>query len=163
MGYTTDFSGQIDVVPPLSAEEVDYLTRFNETRRMLRRKGPYFVGGGGLYGQAIEADVIDGNRPPEGQPGLWCQWRPTLDGHGIEWDEGEKFYCAAEWMKYLIVHFLGTEPLAKAELPFLQGHTLNGVIQAQGEDLEDRWELIVEDNVVSVATFSRVRGEPVAI
>lgn len=53
-------------------------------------------------------------------------------------------------MVYLIQHFIGTNPQAKSELPFLQGHTLNGTISAQGEDPDDMWLLHVKDNTVSV-------------
>jgi hypothetical protein len=53
-------------------------------------------------------------------------------------------------MEYLITHFIGENPTAKKELSFLQGHKLNGIIQAQGEEMGDIWSLIVEDNIVSV-------------
>jgi hypothetical protein len=150
MGYTTDFIGQIAVDPPLDAEEIAYLNKFSGTRRMNRTRGPYYCGTGD-FGQDQEPDILDYNHPPEGQPGLWCQWIATEDGHFIEWDVGEKFYSSAEWMKYIIQHFIGPNPIAKAELPFLRGHTLNGEIEAEGEDSSDRWKLIVADNEVSVA------------
>ncbi len=149
MGYTTDFDGQIDIVPALNDQEREFLTKFADTRRMNRTKGPYFVEGGGFAGQDREDDVIDGNAPPPDQPSLWCQWVPSNDGDAIVWDEGEKFYESPEWMVYLIQHFLGTNPLAKGELDFLQGHTLNGTISAQGEDPNDMWLLHVTDNTVS--------------
>lgn len=151
MGYTTDFSGQIAIEPPLSAEEIAYLQKFNRTRRMNTTKGPYYVERGGDFGQSHDADVIDYNHPPEGQPGLWCNWTPTDDGTAIEWDGGEKFYDSPEWMQYLIDHFIGHAPIAGPQLPFLKTHTLNGRIEAVGEDPDDRWVLIVEDNVVKVA------------
>jgi len=150
MGYTTDFDGFIEVIPALSALEIEFLNKFSDTRRMDREKGPYYIDGGGFGGQDRESDVRDYNNPPEGQPGLWCQWVPNGDGTAIEWDGKEKFYDSPEWMAYLIKHFLGTNPLAKAELPFLQGHTLNGTIAAQGEDPSDMWLLHVVDNQVSI-------------
>lgn len=154
MGYHTDFSGQIDVVPPLNAEEIAYLKKFAETRRMNRINGPYFVDGTGYMGQNRDPDVIDSNAPPKGQPGLWCHWVPTDDGAAIEWDGGEKFYDSVEWMLYLIDHFL--KPGALAPLPLLQkNHVLNGTIEAQGEDSDDRWDLIVENNQVFVQGYSR--------
>ena len=150
MGYTTDFSGQVNVDPPLNQAEIEYLNKFNRTRRMKRGKGPYFVDGSGWYGQGLDADVTDYNNPPAGQPGLWCQWRPTDDGTAIEWDGGEKFYNSVEWMEYLIEHFLKPGAVAANELSFLQAnHVLNGTIKAQGEDMDDRWKLVVTDNVVS--------------
>jgi hypothetical protein len=163
MGYTTVFDGQIRVEPPLSPEEIEYLRKFSETRRLACTQGPYYVERGGGLGQAIGPDVLDYNTPPEGQPGLWCQWVPTDDGHAIEWDGGEKFYDAAEWMKYLIEHFVGEAPKAKATLPFLNSHRLNGEIYAEGEDGHDRWKLIVTNNEVSVAEGRTEYGTPYAI
>jgi hypothetical protein len=152
MGYTTDFSGAVSIEPPLNAAEIEFLTKFAETRRMARTKGPYFVDGGGDYGQAREDDVTDYNRPPAGQPGLWCQWVPSEDGTTIAHDGGEKFYDSPEWMTYLIDHFL--KPGAIADLPFLQkNHIVNGVIKAQGEDMDDRWKLVVTDNKVTVVNL----------
>lgn len=148
MGYTTDFDGAIKIDPPLNQAEIDFLVKFNETRRMDRTEGPYFVDGPGFMGQDNTSGVINHNRPPACQPGLWCQWRPTDDGQFIEWDGGEKFYDSLEWMRYIIDHFL--KPGALAPLDFLQkNHTLNGEILAQGEDIRDRWTLVVTDNKVS--------------
>lgn len=150
MGYTTEFYGRVTIDPPLNEQEIIYLRKFNESRRMDRAKGPYFVDGGGWMGQDREADVRDYNNPPKGQPGLWCQWVPTDDGTAIEWDGGEKFYCSVEWMEYIIEHFLAPNAKAKSVLPFLQAnHTVNGVIRAEGEERDDVWELVVEDNNVS--------------
>lgn len=151
MGYTTEFEGQIKINPPLNSDEINYLKKFNDTRRMMRKNGPYFVDGSGMMGQGEDKDIIEYNSPPEGQPGLWCQWTPTEDGTAIEWDGGEKFYASEEWMEYIIKHFIGSNPIAPTKettLQFLKPHTLNGVIEAQGEDDEDHWFLVVEDNEV---------------
>ena len=86
-------------------------------------------------------------------PGIWCQWVPTADGEALEWDGGEKFYNATAWMKWLIDSYLADTGI--------QTHTLNGEIDAQGEDADDVWRLYVEDNVVSVATGTIVYGDPV--
>lgn len=153
MGYTTDFDGSIKVSPPLSQEEIDYLNKFSETRRMARKNGDYFVDGGGLMGQDHADDVIDYNTPPAEQPGLWCQWVVSEEGGEIEWDGNEKFYEAAAWMEYIIDHFIGSDPIAKRVDPtrfgFLQGHTCEGDILAFGEDAEDLWKIEVRDNVVA--------------
>jgi hypothetical protein len=155
MGYTTEFSGQIDVVPPLDKDEIAFLKKFNQSRRMDREKGPYFVDGTDSYGQGRDADIRNYNEPPEGQPGLWCQWVPTECGCAIEWDGGEKFYDSAEWMKYIVEHFLKPGALAIGKVPAIKGgHVLNGEIMAQGEDSDDRWKLIVKDNVVMTARRS---------
>ena len=148
MGYTTEFKGQIAIEPPLNAEEIEFLTNFNNTRRMNRKRGPYFVDGYGLRGQGHDDDVIDYNGPPHGQPGLWCQWTPTPDGRFIQWDGGEKFYHAAAWMRYIIDHFISPDHIA--DMPFFQGHICSGSILAKGEDINDRWRLEVIDNDVKV-------------
>ena len=154
MGYTTEFDGEISIEPPLNEHEVSYLERFAGTRRMHRRKGPYYVDAAGFAGQDHEEDVLDYNSPPIGQPGLWCQWIPEQNGRVLEWDQGEKFYESEAWMAYLIDHFL--KPGAEAQrhgLPefehFTFDHVLNGVIYAQGEEPDDVWRLIVNDNEVT--------------
>jgi len=158
MGYSTDYTGQVRVDPPLNKTEITYLLKFAETRRMHRSSGPYFVDGGGDFGQAREADVIDYNEPPSGQPGLWCQWVPTDDGASIEWDGGEKFREGALWMKYLIEHFLmegGCAQLAGSDYfnDFTFDHVVNGVIEAQGEKADDHWDLVVENNIVTCRDY----------
>jgi hypothetical protein len=155
MGYTTEFSGHISVNPPLNPLEIEFLTKFSGTRRMLCHQGPYYVNRGGFAGQDhSDKQIIDYNRPPVGQPGLWCHWVPSSEGRYIEWDEAEKFYNSVEWMKYLIEHFVGENPKARKDLPFLTGHVLNGTILAQGENIHDRWQLSVDNNQVSVKSLN---------
>ena len=151
MGYTTTFHGQIAINPPLNEAERAYLTKFSETRRMNRLSGPYFVDGSGYRGQGKDGDIVDDNEPPLGQPGLWCQWVPTADGRGLEWDGGEKFYDSVAWMQYLIDHFLKSDAIGKGA-PELAGftfdHVLSGKIEAEGEERSDLWTLVVTDNKV---------------
>jgi hypothetical protein len=155
MGYTTDFQGTINIEPPLNESERAYLNKFAETRRMDRENGPYFVGGTEDFGQGRDSDIQNYNAPPADQPGLWCQWVPTDDGAGLEWDGGEKFYDSPEWMTYLIENFL--KPNARAShsndpqfADFSFDHICNGIIEAQGEDPDDRWRLVVDNNNVRV-------------
>jgi len=164
MGYTTDFFGEWTVDPPLTPERVAYLKAFAETRRMKRdaakaenlydpiraavglpigRDGGYYVGASGLMGQDRDDSVIDYNYPA-GQPSLWCQWIPSDDGLTIQWDDGEKFYDYVEWIGYLIDHFLK---------PW--GHKLNGEVEWQGEDSDDRGCIRITDNVVEIG-YARV-------
>lgn len=162
MGYTTEFDGSVAVTPPLNEAEITYLNDFGDTRRMDRANGPYYAKARNHGVSSInelngfnDKDVRNQNQPPAGQPGLWCQWRPTEDGAGLEWDGSEKFYAAEEWMRYLIDHFLRPGALA-LDSPhadprfedFTFDHVVNGEIIAQGEDPEDRWKLVVTDNVV---------------
>ncbi len=161
MGYTTEFDGSIAVEPPLSAEEVSYINKFAASRRMDRKNGPYFVDGVEDYGfgsNEADADIIDPNRPDPSQPGLWCQWVASDDGKTIAWDYGEKFYEAEAWMEYYMEHFIGSNPKAQKDLPFLTGHTCNGEIEANGEESGDHWILIVKDNSVTTKTGKIVYG-----
>lgn len=138
MGYHTDFDGSIQIEPPLSAERIEFLTKFSQTRRMHRTNGPHFVDGTGDMGQGQDPDILNYNQPDPSQPGLWCNWIPTEDGTAIEWDYGEKFYKAAVWMDYIIQNYI---------IPY--GHVCNGVINACGEDPGDLWQIHVVNNVVT--------------
>lgn len=164
MGYTTDFYGEVTVSPPLNEEEQAFLHKFAEICHMDRESGPYFLGGSGSFGQGDDSDIRDPRRGPEGQPGFWCQWVPNEDGTAIEWNGGEKFYDAETWMAYLIDHFLrpGAEAGRCGDPQFERfsfDHTAEGEIEAQGEEIEDKWLLRVEANKVSVL-LGRVVYEP---
>jgi hypothetical protein len=155
MGYTTDFSGRFDLNKELSPKMKQYLTLFNETRRMQRNtdevfgvQGEFYVFGGGSFGQANEPNIIDFNEPPTTQPSLWNQWTPTQDGMGIEWDNGEKFYNYTEWLVYIINKILAPN-----------GYILNGVVQWQGEENGDVGEIFVENNRVFIQEWKGQKHE----
>jgi hypothetical protein len=144
MGYTTDFSGRFETNKPLSDKMFNYLKMFSETRRMARNmdaaygvEGEFFVEGKGAFGQDSDSTVINHNKPASTQPGLWCQWTPSDDRMGIEWDGGEKFYNYTEWLVYLIHKILAPN-----------GYVLNGSVKWQGEEVGDVGKIIVEDNRV---------------
>ncbi|MBD2773826.1 hypothetical protein [Iningainema tapete] len=155
MGYTTEFVGNFQLNRPLFDFEVLYLLEFARTRRVKRsptilatipdpgrdavglplgEEGGYFINE--LHPQA-ESSVLDDNRPPKGQPGLHCQWQPTSDGRGVEWDGHEKFYRYVEWLQYLIVHFF---------IPW--NYQLNGTVSWQGETSSDKGQIVVVDNQI---------------
>lgn len=149
MGYDTEFEGALRVEPPLDAEEVAFLRRFARSRRMKRKGGPYI-------NSSDERDVLDFNTPPEGQPGLWCDWEPSDDGSTIEWNHAEKSYDSTEWIKYLIEHFLKPGALAIGQVAAIKGgHVVNGEVVAQGEDMRDRWRIVVVANKVYVRRSTR--------
>jgi len=169
VGYNTDFSGKINVVPPLNEFEISFIKEFSKTRHQGYVGGPYVVTdfvhltGGEVPGAQ--------NTPPKGQPGLWCDWVSTDDGTAIEWDGGEKFYDSAAWMTYLIDTFLSDGCTLMREMAsgmdpdrfypdefeaFTFDHVLNGVIEAQGEETSDHWWLLVKDNVVEVHTVAEM-------
>lgn len=159
MGYSTDFRGEFTVTPPLSKAHAEYLRQFSESRRMTRNadlvremddpyrfaanlpvgpEGGYFVNDQTDLIRGKDASILNGNHPPEGQPGLWCQWIPNNEGTCIRWDGGEKFYDYVKWLEYIVEHFLKR-----------WGYTLNGKVEWQGEDTEDQGVIRVEDNVVT--------------
>lgn len=144
MGYTTDFEGRFELNRKLEDDLYEFLCKFNEIRHMARKlspefgvEGEFYVDGGGMYGQDHEDNIIDSNRQPSTQPALWCQWRPTKDRKGIEWDECEKFYEYTAWLKYIITNFLKPN-----------GYILNGQVSWVGESTEDVGYLIVINNDV---------------
>lgn len=160
MGYTTTFTGSFKLNRPLEPKHYAYLMEFAGTRRMARSEraaekfedkireavglpigpeGAYFVGASGFRGLGADESIADFNSPPADQPGLWCQWVPTDDGNGIEWDGGEKFYSYGEWLLYLLGHFLR---------PW--GYELSGTVRWQGEELDDCGKITVDGNMVSV-------------
>ena len=167
MGYTTDFNGYMTIEPPLKPEQVSYINKFSETRRMERdpdkasqipdplreavglpigEEGGYFVAGVGFAGQDKDDSVTDSNEPPAGQPGLWCQWVISKDGSYLEWDCGEKFYEYESWLRYIQEHFL---------TPW--GSKLNGKIEWSGEELTDMGTLYARDGRIE-EVWSTVRN-----
>jgi hypothetical protein len=144
----------------LTPEHAAYLKKFAETRRMKRdarkvqslpdpireavglplgKEGGYFVGAQGFMGQDADDSVLNYNTPPAGQPGLWCQWEPNEDGTAIVWNQAEKFYDYIRWLEYLIKHFLA---------PW--GYVLDGEVEWQGEEDEDRGTIQVVQNEVKI-------------
>jgi hypothetical protein len=157
MGYTTSFDGEFDITPSLAREDYVFLKKFSETRRMGRRglgakygvEGEFYVDGLGDFGQGDDPSIIDYNRPPSTQPGLWCQWTPDDDGTHLKWNEGEKFYEYTKWLEYLINKVLAP-----------RGYTLHGDCAWQGEDSDDRGLIQVRANKVQVFRGRTVYDSP---
>ena len=163
MGYTTDFIGEFELNTPLTPEHKAYLEAFADTRRMKRDDaviaklpdpireavglpaiGAYYVAGveDGNFGQKAhvgENGILEYNYPPEGQPGIWCQWTPNDAGDAMEWDYGEKFYSYVEWIVYLRDHFLA---------PW--GYIMDGEVEWEGEDRTDAGKIIIVNNLITV-------------
>lgn len=68
----------------------------------------------------------------------WFDFEFNEEMDGLQWDGTEKFYDADTKMQYLIDRAVEKYP----ELSF------NGILQAQGEEIDDRWQLVVNDNKV---------------
>jgi hypothetical protein len=167
MGYTTRFEGVFKVTPTLKTEHKEYLEAFAYTRRMKRDadataklpdprrlavglqvgdEGGYYVGSAddGNFGQGArnrpDKTILDASQPPKGQPGFFCQWVPSKDGVGIQWNGEEKFHRYAEWLEYTIYHFLA---------PW--GYIVNGDVNWQGEYREDFGTIHVRNNSVTTS------------
>ena len=109
MGYSTEFRGQFGLNKKLDEETYDFLVKFSETRH----------------------DGIS-------TPNIWCNWTPTDDRKGIEWNGAEKFYNYIEWIEYLI-----------AEVFAPKGYVLSGDVEWVGDDIFDDQGIIrVVDNLV---------------
>jgi hypothetical protein len=146
MGYSTDFYGSFVTDKPVDDETYNLLYGLATTRRMVRNVDPiygvdgeFYIDGMGDYGQDRDASIVDYNRPPRTQPGLWCQWLIQEDRRTIEWDGGEKFYEYDNWIRYIVAEIL--EP---------RGYILNGRVKWQGEYREDYGEIRIENNRVMV-------------
>lgn len=144
MGYTTTFQGKFSLNKELDDVTFNFLKKLNNTRRMARKvdakygvEGEFYVDGTDGSGSFNDANIIDHNKEPKTQPGLWCQWIPTEDRMHIEWDGGEKFYSYIEWIKYIISKVLAP-----------RGYIVNGNVKWRGEDFDDNGVLEVNDNVV---------------
>lgn len=149
MGYTTEFRGRFKFNKPVEGKALRLLQGISGTRRMARNvdevkygvEGEFYFKGSGHRGQGDEANIIDYNRPPRNQPGLWCDWEVTKNDNGLytflEWNEMEKTYNYVEWLKYII---------EKIVVP--HGYVLNGVVRWSGEDQDDVGAIIVTDNKV---------------
>lgn len=146
MGYSTDFEGQFNLNKQLDNKIHKYLVLFNESRRMGRNldgafgiEGEFYTFGDDkdIFFNRQDSNIIDHNKAPVTQPGLWCQWVPSEDGNSIEWDGGEKFYNYTEWIVYLINKILAPN-----------GYVLNGKVDYFGEERGDVGVIEIKDNVV---------------
>lgn len=138
MGTTTIFNGQFRLDRPLTKEHAAYLHAFNRVRHIQRdpertmldplrdavglplgAEGVYYVAGGRYTKEFInDTSVVGFGSNPTMTPGYWCQWRPTADARGLEWDQGDKFYDWATWLNFIIENFLT-----------LWGYTLSGAVE----------------------------------
>jgi hypothetical protein len=157
MGFTTDFIGHVDIEPALNQDEIEYLTAFGHSRRFDRPDGPYAVPGNPMAVLENERETVDVdtyNRVAPGQPQLWCQWVPCLDGCCLSFDGNEKFYQPVAWMRYLINHFLKPGAAAsRSGLPafehFTFDHRLDGMVVGCRRDNKELFAIQVKANRVT--------------
>lgn len=160
MGYTTNFSGGFSINKRLDRETIRLLEGLSSTRRVQRdinilakikkitlEKAIYMYGPNAEYyfenttntthGTEDES-ITDYNKPPAGQPGLWCDWKYDEYSNIIKWNGSEKFYNYVEWIKYLV------EKILKP-----RGYTLTGSVDWRGEDEDDIGTINIFNNEVS--------------
>ena len=160
MGYTTTFSGAFYFESPVPEKIIKYINDFSRTRHMKRsnkiireiypewklrswngslgKNGEYFLDVDSNV-WAADSSVLDINSNPKFQPGLWCHWIISDDGKRLGWDGAEKFYSYIEWLDYLIENFFCSSDLI-----------LNGTVEWQGEDEDDKGSIIVSENIITV-------------
>lgn len=161
MGYSTYFSGSFTINKKVDDETYALLEGLNRTRRMKRDPAKlakrlkmkkkeviekygdecqlYIPEGSSYESQKDTDDVVNGNEPPKGQPGLWCGWQIQEDRKTICHDGGEKFYDYIEWIEYLINVVL--KP---------RGYVVNDEVTWQGEESDDMGAIEVINNTVRV-------------
>ncbi len=165
MGYTTDFVGHIDIEPALNQDETEFLTAFSQSRRFDRPDGPYAVPGNPMAERDRgDIDIDTYNRVAPGQPQLWCQWVPCLDGCCLAFSGHEKFYEPIAWLRYLIQHFLKPEAAAsKSRLPafehFTFDHRLDGLVVGCRRDTKELFAIEVKSNRVTERVLRLGRSE----
>lgn len=160
MGYHTEFYGKFKLNKEMDEKLALYIEKFSQTRRVKRdpkileemglgKKEDFGIDGGFFVDEDLieekdkgnfgnDKSIVNYNLPPNGQPGLWCQWTIDRERKNIIWDGGEKFYNAEEWLVYLSENFLKPN-----------GYFINGKILASGEEMEDIWALEAIDGEVN--------------
>jgi hypothetical protein len=127
MGYDTYFEGRFQLDRPLTQEHRTILEELHDMEHKLGEDGK-----------------------PSGHHRYYCQWRPSKDGTGIQWDYGEKFYCWEEWLIYLVERYLS---------PW--GYRLNGEVRWRGEGGDREWQgKLIPDAGVIYALDNRIEVVP---
>jgi hypothetical protein len=172
MGYTTDFSGEFTVTPPLTPEHKAYLEKFAETRRMKRdeavtasrpdplreavglpigREGGFFVNEEGLCGQGKETDRHP--REDRAEAGILEYNQPPAGQPGLwcQWVPNEDGTAIVWDEGEKFYHYI--EWLEYMIDKFLRpwGYTLNGSVNWFGESSDDRGIIRVENNEIDSA------------
>jgi hypothetical protein len=81
--------------------------------------------------------ILKGYSEDEHEEG-YCQWTPTKDRTGLEWDAGEKFYDYEVWINRIVDKYLR---------PW--GVKIDGEVKWSGEDTEDVGVLVATGDKVT--------------
>lgn len=118
MGYSTEFKGELKFTKPLTSTALGHLNAFlDKDRRDIGLDGDeMYTNGYGTYWEHIDYVLLD-------------------DFSGIQWNGAEKSYDMEHIANFLI-------DTMKEKFP---DFGLTGKMVAQGDDPDDRWELVIKD------------------
>ena len=179
MGYNTYFSGKLAFNKPLDKRLNDFLDSFFKTRHFVYSKNkilevlnthgismskvipPGFTDCG-EHGEFLMDnafthltdrngnlvtfedcfdDLMDFNLTPKIIPSLWCDFEITDKGEKILFVDG-KNYGYVKWINFLIENFF-----------FPAGYILNGEVEYQGENEDDKGKIVCENNKIDVICY----------
>ena len=120
MGYCVYYSGEVAVTPSLTETDARTIRAFVNLEPTDETR-PLFA-------------AIAGSSEPD-LPGYGSLLTVSEERDAIVPEEGESRHGVRLWLKLLIEHFLGP-----------RGYVLNGEVEWDGEDLEDRGRLFIRDN-----------------
>jgi len=127
MGYNTKFTGDLKFKSELTASQLRELNRIlNSDTEDLRKEFP----------ESFRGDNIRAK-------GAYVQLELNKELNGIQWDGTEKSYYMTEIVNVII-------ECMKKSMPDFE---LEGCMTAQGEDIEDRWSLIIENGIAKKVDF----------
>jgi hypothetical protein len=139
--YVTTFEGHIIIWPVLPDYFCKYFESFCARRHCRVDVGPSHGVDGEFYPEDVpkgDHRIVDYNRPPERQPGLWCDWHLEHAGDVmILRPISGANYRYVEWLLYLKETFFD---------PF--GSILEGEVRWQGEDGDDTGSIICREGEV---------------
>ncbi len=120
MGYDTDFEGELLFKKELKASELAYLQKF-------------------LGADRRDIGYEDDSKVYEGKDEYWyhIDLELTEDMNGLKWNGAEKSYGLHQ-----IVNFI--TKVMREKYPKFE---LTGKLNAQGEEIGDRWSLVMKDGV----------------
>ena len=115
MGYTTEFTGILKISPELKESELLYLLKY--------------------FGEDVR-DHIEWHTNEFARNLDYIDLRLSDNLQGIEWnDESEKTYEMVDQVNFIITEMK----------KILHSFELSGELLAQGEEIYDRWKLIIKD------------------
>jgi len=120
MGYAVYYSGEVEVTPSLTEDDARTIRAFVNLEPTDETR-PLFA----AIAESSEPDL----------PGYGSLLTVSEERDAILPEEGESRHGVRMWLKLLIEHFLGP-----------RGYVLNGEVEWDGEDLEDRGRLFIKDN-----------------